>query len=972
MLFLSNNYYLQVKLEFNTLLQNNMAKINLKKILKKTLKWTGISLLVIIILLIIIPIIFKDEIKEMVIKEVNKSLKAELSVGDFDLTFISTFPNMTIELMDSKLQGLDDFKDVTLADIKMIQAHVGFWDVVTGDKIKINEVHIVDPTFDIRVLQNGLANYDIAKTEEDMTPEEVEEPSNFELSLDEYSITNAKINYSDEASDMHAKIVNLNHSGYGDLTADVIDFKTETTMDQLSFDMEGLSYLTEVKTDAVINLLMEFTEKTSKFTLKENEIKLNALTFSIDGFYEMLENKDKIDLKLNASKASFKDFLSLIPTFYQSGYESMVTSGNLALDAEVKGELDEKNLPGWDVNLAVGNASIKYPGLPGKISNIQVKAGSKYEGGENLDKMTLDVTKFHANLSKNTIDADLKLRNVMTDPFIQSKIKANVNLATLKDFVPMEEGESYSGILDADVNIKGRMSSLEKEDFEAFTAEGTLLLSKMNYKSKSLPDDVNIERMKFTFSPKDLALNELNAKMGKSDFAIDGKVDNYFGYLLRDETIKGDFNFNSNYLDLDQLMPASETPETESKSAKEPTSEEPLLIPGNVDFKLNTNIKTLQYDGLDIKNVTGGVRLKEEVATLDNLTMNTMGGTVGLKGNYNTTNHSKPKMDIGFSLKEVDINQLASNFLTIEKLAPITKHAFGDISADFNMNTDLTASFEPILSSIDCLGALSSNKISVKGFKNLEKIEAVTKLKNLSNQTINNFKTKFKIKDGKVSLTPFDVKLGKIGTEVSGYTTLDSQMDYDLKMNVPKDQIPAGIIAEVEKALKQINALVPQIKLAELPAFIPVKVKMIGDVKNPKITTDFKESIMKLTGNLKDNLVNTVKDTITSVINNGIDKAKEEVEKQKQKIMADAQKQADKVIAEADKAAEIARAEGYKQADDLVKAAGSNPIKKKIAEEAAKKAKAETDKQVEKTKAAARKQADGIMDKAREEADKVK
>ncbi len=951
-----------------------MAKLNLKKILKKTLKWTGISLLVIIILLIIIPIIFKDEIKEMVIKEVNKSLKAELSVGDFDLTFISTFPNMTIELMDSKLQGLDDFKDVTLADVKLIQAHVGFWDVVTGDKIKINEIHVVDPTFDVRVLQNGLANYDIVKTEEEMTPKEAEEPSNFELSLDEYSITNAKINYSDEASDMHASIVNLNHSGYGDLTADVIDFKTETTMDKLSFDMDGISYLTETKTDAVVNLLMEFTEKTSKFTLKENEIKLNALAFSIDGFYEMLETKDKIDLKLNASKASFKDFLSLIPTFYHSGYESMVTSGNLALDAEVKGDLDEKNLPGWDVNLAVGNASIKYPGLPGKISNIQVKAGSKYEGGENLDKMTLDVSKFHANLSKNTIDANLMLRNVMTDPFIQSKIKANVNLATLKDFVPMEEGEAYSGILDADVNIKGRMSSLEKEDFEAFTAEGTLLLSKMNYKSKSLPDDVNIERMKFTFSPKNLALNELNATMGKSDFAMDGKVDNYFGYFLRDEILKGDFNFNSNYLDLDQLMPASEGTEAETKSteAVATSSDEPLLIPGNVDFKLNTNIKNVKYNGIDVKNVNGGVTLREEVASLDNLTMNAMGGTVGLKGNYNTKNHSKPKMDIGFSLKEVDINQLATNFLTIEKLAPITKHAFGDISADFNMNTDLTASFEPILSSIDCIGLLSSNQISVKGFKNLEKIEAVTKLKNISNQTINNFKTKFKIKDGKVSLTPFDIKLGKIGTVVSGYTTLDSQMDYDLKMNVPKDQIPAGIIAEVEKALKQVNALVPQLKLAELPAFIPVNVKMIGDVKNPKITTDFKESLMKLTGNLKDNLVNTVKDTITSVINNGIDKAKEEVEKQKQKILADAQKQADKIIADADKAAEIARAEGYKQADDLVTAAGNNPIQKKIAQEAAKKAKAETDKQVEKTKAAARKQADGIMDKARLEADKIK
>lgn len=945
----------------------------LKKIIKKTLKWTGISLLLIIILLIIIPIIYKEEIKEMVIKEVNKSLKAELSVGDFDLTFISTFPNMTFELTDTKLQGLDEFKDVTLANIKMVQAHVGFWDVVTGDKIKVNEVHIVDPTFDVRVLQNGIANYDIVKEEDEMTPEEVAEPSNFALSLKEYSITNGTINYKDEVSDMHASIVNLNHTGSGDLTSDIIDFKTNTTMDKLSFDMDGVSYFTEVKTDMVINLLMEFTEKTSKFTLKENEIKLNALAFSIDGFYEMLENKDNMDLKLDASKASFKDFLSLIPTFYHSGYESMVTSGSLALDAKVKGDLDEKNMPSWDANLVVGGASIKYPGLPGKITNIQVKAGSKFPGGDNLDKMTVDVPKFHANLSKNTIDANLILRNIMSDPFIQSKIVANINLATLKDFVPMEEGEAYSGILDADINIKGRMSSLEKEDFEAFTAEGNLILSKMNYKSKSLPDDVNIERMKFTFSPKNLSLDELNATMGKSDFAVNGKIDNYFGYFLRDEILKGDFNFNSNNLDLDQLMPASETSTAETATTETASSsEETLLIPNNVDFRLNTNIKNVKYNGLDIKNVTGGVALKEEVATLDNLTMNTMGGTVGLKGNYNTKNHSKPKMDIGFSLKDVDINQLASTFLTIEKLAPITKHAFGDISADFNMNTDLTSSFEPILSSIDCLGALSSNQISVKGFKNLEKIESVTKLKNLSNQTINNFKTKFKIKDGKVSVTPFDVKLGKIGTEVSGFTTLDSQMDYDLKMNVPKDQIPAGIISEVEKALKQVNALVPQIKLAELPAFIPVKVKMIGDVKNPKITTDFKESIMKLTGNLKDNIKETIKDTITSVINDGVDKAKAEIEKQKQKIMADAQKQADKVIAEGDKAAEAARVEGYKQADELVKAAGSNPIKKKIAEEAAKKAKAETDKQVEKTKAAARKQADGIMDKAREEADKVK
>ncbi len=946
------------------------------KLLKKVLKWSGITLLLVIIALILVPIFFKDEIKEMVIDEVNKTLNAELSLGDFDLTFISTFPNMTVELIDTKLQGVNEFKDVTLASIKTVEAHVGFWSVVGGDQIEIDEVHIIEPIFDVRVLQSGLANYDIVKPDSLKTEEEVTEPSNFKLSLKEYSITNGKIFYSDKSANMSAEIINLNHTGTGDLTADVIDFSTETTMDELSYSMDGLSYLTKVKTDAVINLLMEFKENSSKFTLKENEIKLNAITLAFDGYYEMLDGYDEMDIKLDASKATFKDFLSLIPLFYHSGYEGMVTNGKLALDGVVKGKLDDTNMPGWDFNLGVSDASINYPDLPGQIKNIQLLAGSKFPGGSDLDLMTVDVPKFHANFSKNTIDADLSMKRLMSDPYMKSKIVANVDLSTLKDFVPMEEGEEYNGILDADVNIKGKMSDLEKGDFEAFTAEGDLTLADVVYKTSSLPNEVDIDKVKFTFAPQQLTLNELEARMGKSDFKMNGEVENYFGYLLRDETLRGNFAFNSNNLDLDELMPASEASETtEASTESAPASEEPLLIPANIDFNLRTNIKNTKYNGIDIKNVTGGVQLKDEVASLNDLKMDAMGGQIGLKGKYNTQNHETPKMDFGYSLKDIDINQLATNFLTVEKLAPISKYAFGKISSDFDMTTDLTASFEPILSSITSLGDLRSSNITIKGFKNLEKLESVTKLQNISNQTIKNFKTKFKINDGKISLTPFDVMLGKIGTEVSGYTSLDQTMDYDLKMNVPKDQIPASMIKEVEKAMSKLNALVPKLNIGELPNYIPVNVKMIGDVKNPKITTDFKEAILKATGDFKDNVISTVtetiKDTISSVINEQVDNAKEEIEKQKQKLLADAQKQADKVVAEAKKAADAVRVEGNKQADDMIKAAGSNIVKKKIAEQGAKTLRAETEKNAKKLEDEGKKQADAIMAKARAEADKL-
>src|SRR5690606_15886792 len=107
--------------------------------------------------------------------------------------------------------------------------------------------------------------------------------------------------------------------------------------------------------------------------------------------------------------------------------------------------------------------------------------------------------------------------------------------ATLGDVVPMPQGESYSGKLDADIALKGRMSSIEKEKYEDFNAIGTLKLMDMLYNSPDLPDAVNVKSMLFRFSPKNLALENLDAKMGKSDFQVNGTIDNYLGYFLRDE-----------------------------------------------------------------------------------------------------------------------------------------------------------------------------------------------------------------------------------------------------------------------------------------------------------------------------------------------------------------------------------------------------------------------------------------------------
>jgi uncharacterized protein involved in outer membrane biogenesis len=97
---------------------NSNQQTNKKKasLVKRILKWSGISFLVLIILLIALPLIFQKKIFNAIIEEANLSLRADVSIEDYDLTLISTFPNMILELKEVKITGRDEFAGVDLID----------------------------------------------------------------------------------------------------------------------------------------------------------------------------------------------------------------------------------------------------------------------------------------------------------------------------------------------------------------------------------------------------------------------------------------------------------------------------------------------------------------------------------------------------------------------------------------------------------------------------------------------------------------------------------------------------------------------------------------------------------------------------------------------------------------------------------------------------------------------------------------
>lgn len=946
--------------------------------IKRILKWTAICLILFIAILITIPILYKDKLRELVIQEANKSLTAKLELDDFDLTLLSTFPSLTIQLKGTQITGTGKFKGVKLASIETFSAEVDLWSVIQGSKVSIEAIHLTKPAFDVRILKDGTANYDIVKPDSLKKPEQVEAASPFELDLKNYTITDGTILYSDHESDMNAEIVGLNHSGKGNLNDIKFNFETNTQINQLSFEMDGVSYLSRVNTQADVNMLIEMTEEVMKVKLEDNTFKLNALAFSLAGYYNMFNTYDDMNLTFDAKQASFKDFLSLVPLFYHTGYESMITKGNMKFGGQLKGKLDDKNMPGWDIMLNVNNASIKYPGLPGQINNIHIDAKTKFNGGSNLDNMTLDVAKFHADFVGNRLDANLALRHPMTDPHIQSSIDAFIDLSTLKKVIPTAEGERYTGKITADINLNGKMSSIDQGNYEAFQAAGHMTIADMIYASKELNEQVAISTMKLLFSPQNLTLSALQAKTGKSDFNLTGTVDNYMAYVFRDELLHGNFSLTSNYIDLDQLMnlvPTASAPEPTEQAEQTSNSEEPFLVPDNLDVTLACNVNRAHFNGLDFNEIQGGLTIKDEVVNLSNLTMQAMGGQIGVTGSYSTVDPYKPQADFSYKLDNIDVQQLAKNFVTVQKLAPIAAYTQGKISSSFKMSTALKPNLEPIYTSISGLGDLFASGLTIKGFKPAEELANSLNMNQLTNQVINDIKAKFQFSDGKLSVKPFPLKLGKVPGVLSGYTSFDQQMNYTLNLSIPKELLPKQIIARAEESIAKLNGISQKLSINTIPETIPVDVLIGGTVLNPKITNNFKESLLKATGNLKENLVNTVKetlkDTAKAIINQKVTEIKEDLTAKKQALLAEAQRNADKVKSEAKKAATLIRDEAQKQGNELIAQAGGNPLKKKAAELAAGKLKKEADEKATKLEQEANQKADKIMDEAREKANKL-
>lgn len=926
-----------------------------KSLLKRTLKWTGITFVVLLILVIAAPFIFKDKLVEIVKVEANKSLNAKVDFGDFDLSLFSSFPDFRFNIQNVSVINIAPFEGDTLAFIKSLSFDLNIKSVISGDQYQVNSVIIDEPIINGIVLSDGKANWDIAKASTDTTVVDPADTSatKFALKLKSLEIKHANISYNDMQGNMSAVLKDMNYTMSGDFTQDVFTLSNLLEIAETSFSMGGAGYLTKVKTRFKADLDMDMPNM--KFAFKENELDLNDLGLTFDGFVSMPKDDITMDMKFAAKQSEFKAILSLIPSVYSKDFKDVQTSGKLTLDGFAKGTMhSEKDstkntYPSFDLKLLIADAMFKYPSLPKSVNNINVDvhvANPK----DYLDATVIDVNKFHVEMAGNPIDMWAHVKTPISDPDLSAQIKGTINLVSVKEFIPLEKGDEMSGVVKADISAAGRMSSLDKKEYDKFKMSGILEIDKMNYKTTTLPYNVLLNTLKLNFTNQFVELAAFDALMGKSDIKANGKIDNFMQYIFKDSLIVGHFNVQSNLMDLNQLMSSSSSTTTAAQPAAADTAATKVAeVPANIDFILNVNITQLLYDNLVIDNMNGNIEIKKQKVDMTNLKLGVLGGNVLMNGYYETTNPKKPTVNMNFKVDNFDIQKTFAAFNTVQKIAPIGQYAKGMFTATLeNFKADLDQSMSPILASLHGDGIFKTNSVSIGGFPPFMKLGEALKIDRLKNLTIQNVLAEYEFKDGRVNLKkPVNVKIDKMAADITGSTGFDQTIDYNWKMDVPTEMFGSQASSMVSGLLGQANSAAGT--NVSMPKNIKVNVGFGGTVTNPTVKTGMKNDGKSATEAVKEQVVGAVKD-----------KANEEA----QKILADAQAQSDKIKAEAQIASEKLKTEGYAAADKQVEDV-KNPLAKIAAKKVAESAKKEVDKQAQKVLDEADARSNKIMEDAK-------
>ena len=514
-----------------------------------------------------------------------------------------------------------------------------------------------------------------------------------------------------------------------------------------------------------------------------NNNKLSAILVS-DGFGERLKIDSKVKSKLDLS---FVSNALQIPNFK--------LAGNLDADIVSKGDYikKDKKFPITKGKFELANGLIQTAFYPKPIQNINVKANLNSPTGDFKDasfvlspaNFTFEGEPFNLNASFKNFD----------DINYDIKAKGTLNVARIYK-VFSQKGLDVDGFIKTNVSLAGKQSDATNGKYGNLKNSGTLEMKNIRTTSQYLPLPFLIENGLFTFNQDKMSFTNFNGKYGQSDVTMNGNLQNVINFVLSDnQVLKGNFNFTSTYLNLNEFVPKV----TDEDENEQPTTEITgvIEIPTYLDLSLQANATKTVFNDITIENLRGNFVIQNGSLQLSNGNLGIIGATAKMDAFYKNEGSQKAYFDYKINASEFDIKRAYNEIKMFREIVTAAESAEGIVGLNYSIKGVLNNQMEPVMPSLEGRGTLSVKQVKMKGFKLLNVVSQKTENPDIKDPDVSKVDIKSTIKNNILTIERFKFKVSGFRLRFEGQTSLDGKLNLKMRVGLP----PLGIIGIPIKVL---------------------------------------------------------------------------------------------------------------------------------------------------------------------------
>ncbi|EYA49878.1 AsmA family protein [Bacteroides fragilis] len=345
------------------------------------------------------------------------------------------------------------------------------------------------------------------------------------------------------------------------------------------------------------------------------------------------------------------------------------------------------------------------------------------------------------------------------------------------------------------MNVAGIKMKADKLNDSLWMPKGIVGFNRLRFRTPEFGLPIRMSKTAVTVDGPKITLKNASVRIGHSNMTATGDMMGVYRAMTKGEKLTAHLSLTSDLIDCNQLINSLSFPEdtTEVLTDSVPSEMKLFVIPRNIDFELQTDLKKVIFEKMLFENVHGAVDIKNQAIHLEDLSMRALDADMKAVMVYKAGSPRGGYAGFDFKIRNINIAKLVDFVPALDTIVPMLRSFKGrvmfDVAADARLDSAMNIRIPTLRSAIHIKG----DSLVLMDGETFAEISKMLMFKNKKENVFDSISVNVTVHDGNVTVYPFLVEIDRYKAAVGGEQGLD--MNFNYHISILKSPLPfkAGV-----------------------------------------------------------------------------------------------------------------------------------------------------------------------------------